>query len=426
MEQHNVKNDTLEHAQARDAADPLAHFRERFAWPHDEQGRRKVYLCGNSLGLQPHRAAEYVAEVMHDWATLGVEGHFRAERAWVPYNRAASPLMAELIGCHADEVAAMNTLTINLNLLMLSFYRPADSRWKILIEADAFPSDRYAVQSQLDFHGRDVASGIVEWHAGENGLEMAELERLLAANDDIALILLPGVQYLSGEVLDMAGIAELARRHQVPLGLDLAHAIGNVPIRLDEWQVDFAVFCTYKYLNGGPGAIGGAYVNRRHHDSDVPRLHGWWGNDEASRFKMRKQFEPAPGIEAWQQSNAPVLSLAPVIAGLELFHEAGLEALREKSQALTGYLRTLLEQHFASEIGIITPAASDRQGCQLSLVVKTEQPAGREVFERLDADGVTCDWREPNAIRIAPAPIYNNFEDVWQFTQRLRKALDGT
>ena len=420
-----MKHDSLEHARARDAADPLAHFRERFAWPHDAHGERKVYLCGNSLGLQPHRAAEYVAEVMHDWATLGVEGHFRAERPWVPYHRAASPLMAELIGCHDDEVAAMNSLTINLNLLLLSFYRPTDGRWKILIEADAFPSDRYAVQSQLDFHGRDVASGIVEWHAGDDGLQLDELARLLADNDDIALMLLPGVQYLSGEVLDMQGIAALAREHGVTLGLDLAHAIGNVPVRLADWHVDFAVFCTYKYLNAGPGAVGGAYVNRQHHGSALPRLHGWWGNDEASRFKMRSAFEPAPGIDAWQQSNAPILSLAPVIAGLELFHEAGLDALRAKSVALTGYLRSLLEQQFGDEIGIITPRAGERQGCQLSLVVRTGQATGREVFERLDARGVVCDWREPNAIRIAPAPIYNSFEDVWQFTRRLRQAIDG-
>ncbi len=420
-----LKNDALEHARARDAADPLAHFRERFAWPQDEAGNRKVYLCGNSLGLQPHRAAEYVSEVMQDWASLAVEGHFRAKRPWVPYHHAAAPLLAELIGCRDEEVVAMNTLTINLNLLMLGFYRPTEKRWKILIEADAFPSDRYAVQSQLAYHGRDVASGIIEWHAGDHGLDVDTLTGLLESHDDIALILLPGVQYLSGEVLDMPAIAELARSHNIPLGLDLAHAIGNVPIRLDDWGVDFAVFCTYKYLNAGPGAVGGAYVHRRHHNDDTPRLHGWWGNDESSRFKMRKDFEPAQGVDAWQQSNAPILSLAPVIAGLELFHEAGLERLREKSVALTGYLRTLLEQHFSDEIGIITPSATERQGCQLSLVVNAQQRSGRAVFERLDALGVICDWREPNAIRIAPAPIYNSFEDVWHFTQRLRQALDG-
>jgi kynureninase len=319
----------------------------------------------------------------------------------------------------------MNTLTVNLNLLMLSFYRPTDARWKILIEADAFPSDRYAVQSQLAWHGRSAAEGIVEWRPGADGYDVDALRTTLDANPDIALILLPGVQYLTGEVFDMAAISALGADRGIPVGLDLAHAIGNVPMQLDAWGVDFAVFCTYKYLNAGPGAVAGAFVARRHHTSDLPRLHGWWGNDESTRFEMRDTFDPAPGVDAWQQSNPPVLGLAPVIAGLELFHEAGIERLREKSIALTGYLRGLLEARCADAVRVLTPSAPERHGCQLSLAVNGSAATGRTVFERIDANDVVCDWREPNVIRVAPAPLYNSFEDTWHFVERLRRALDA-
>lgn len=420
-----MEHDGLANARALDAADPLATFRDAFAWPRGSDGEKKIYLCGNSLGLQPERAAEYVDEVMTDWATLGVEGHFRAKRPWVPYHRAAAPLLAELLGCGDDEVVAMNTLTVNLNLLMLSFYRPTDARWKILVEADAFPSDRYAVQSQLAWHGRSAAEGIVEWRPGDAGYDVDALRTTLDANPDIALILLPGVQYLTGEVLDMAAISALGADRGIPVGLDLAHAVGNVPMQLDAWGVDFAVFCTYKYLNAGPGAVAGAFVARRHHSSDLPRLHGWWGNDESTRFEMRDTFDPAPGVDAWQQSNPPVLGLAPVVAGLELFHEAGIERLREKSIALTGYLRRLLEARCADAVRVLTPAAPERHGCQLSLAVNGSAATGRTVFERIDANDVVCDWREPNVIRVAPAPLYNSYEDAWHFVERLREALDA-
>ncbi|MEO0345475.1 MAG: kynureninase [Pseudomonadota bacterium] len=421
-----MEHDSLAQARALDATDPLAPFRDRFAWPRGRDGERKVYLCGNSLGLQPLAAGERVNDVLRDWATMGVEGHFRAERPWVPYHEAAAPLLAELIGCADDEVVAMNTLTINLNLLMLSFYRPTDTRWKILIEADAFPSDRYAVQSQLDWHGRDVASGIVEWARGDGGYDVDTLRALLDANPEVALILLPGVQYLTGDVLDMPAISALAREREITIGLDLAHAIGNVPMSISDWGIDFAVFCTYKYLNAGPGAVAGAYVARRHHRSDLPRLHGWWGNDAATRFEMRNDFDPAPGVDAWQQSNPPVLGLAPVVVGLELFHEAGIARLREKSIALTGYLEQRLAARCGDRVHVVTPAAPERRGCQLSLAVNGSTRSGRSVFEHLDTHDVVCDWREPNVIRVAPAPLYNSFEDCWHFVERLHEALEAS
>lgn len=420
-----MEADSRAHARALDAADPLSRFRDRFAWPRGRDGAPKVYLCGNSLGLQPLAAADRVNEVLRDWATLGVEGHFRAERPWVPYHHEAAPMLAELLGCGDDEVVAMNTLTINLNLLMLSFYQPTDARWKILIEADAFPSDRYAVQSQLSWHGRDAAAGIVEWQRGEDGYDIATLEALLEANPDIALILLPGVQYLTGDIMDMPGITALGRQRGIPVGLDLAHAIGNVPMQISDWGADFAVFCTYKYLNAGPGAVAGAYVARRHHDSDLPRLHGWWGNDESTRFEMRNDFDPAPGVDAWQQSNPPVLGLAPVVTGLELFREAGIDALRKKSIALTGYLQQRLATRCADSVRVVTPSAPEQRGCQLSLAVNGTAASGRSVFEALDANDVVCDWREPNVIRVAPAPIYNSFDDCWQFVEILAGILDG-
>ncbi|MEM7611628.1 MAG: kynureninase [Pseudomonadota bacterium] len=418
--------DTLSYAQAQDHADPLAGWREQFSWPRTQDGDRKIYLCGNSLGLQSQAAAAATRQALSSWAKLAVEGHFSGEAPWLSYHKRAAPALARLIGSHEDEVVAMNTLTINLNLMLLGFYRPTAKQWKVLIEADAFPSDRYAVQSQLQLHGYDPDDGIVQWHSSVDGLEIGQLESLLRAHDDIALILLPGVQYLSGEVLDMQAISTLARDHDIPLGLDLAHAIGNVPMSMHDWQVDFAVFCTYKYLNGGPGAVGGAYVHRRHHGSDTPRLHGWWGNAESTRFRMARQFDPAPGVDVWQQSNPPILGLAPVVGALSLFDDIGIEALRAKSIALTGYLRARLMQDLPDHVHILTPAAAQRQGCQLSLEINHPTRSGREVFNALEAAGVVCDWREPNVIRVAPAPMYNSYTDVWHFVDRLTKALAPT
>ena len=401
----------------------IAQYRDRFNWPVNADGARQTYLCGNSLGLQPRRAVERVQEVLSDWSSLAVEGHFDAKRPWLTYHEQAAPLLARLLGCDASECVTMNTLTINLNLLMISFYRPTEQRYKILIEQDAFPSDRYAVQSQLHLHGHDPANGIVEWTRDDDDYSIDSLAALLDEHDDIALLLLPGVQYLTGEWLDLPAIAALARQHDIPLGLDLAHAVGNVPVNLSMIDADFAVFCTYKYLNGGPGAIGGAWVNQRHHASDLPRLHGWWGNDESTRFLMRDTFEPAAGGDVWQQSNPPILGLAPVIASLEMFDAVGMSALRARSLELTGHLANRLERELADAVQIVTPRDPRRRGAQLSLRLRTDATAAKQVFERLQQADIIGDWREPNIIRVAPAPFYNTLEDTDRLVDVLTAAL---
>ncbi|MEJ2273286.1 MAG: kynureninase [Woeseiaceae bacterium] len=421
----NNFEDTRSFATRMDREDALAPFRGSFNFPRERNGRAPVYLCGNSLGLQPRRAARYVEEELDSWKNLAVDGHFHGARPWMTYHRLATKGFAELVGARDHEVIAMNTLTVNLHILMASFYRPSAERCKIVIEKGAFPSDNYAAASQLRNRGFDPASHLLEWAPRpDNGLlHIDDLAALLERHgDEVALLLLPGVQYYTGQVLDMAAICELGRRHGCRVGLDLAHAVGNVPLSLHEWAPDFASWCTYKYLNSGPGAIAGAFIHETHTSPD-DFLHGWWGNDEETRFLMEAPFRPAPGAEAWQMSNPPILSLAPVIASLEIFQEAGPGALREKSVRLTGYLRWLVEQRFAGRIGILTPVAA--QGCQLSLVVEDSAIDARALFERLVELNVTGDWRHPNVIRVAPAPLYNSFDDVFEFAERLSLALQA-
>ena len=413
-------------ALALDAADPLRAFRNEFNFPRERDGQAPVYLCGNSLGLQPKLAVQYVQEELEDWSNLGVAGHFEARRPWMPYHRQATAGLAELCGADAREVVAMNSLTVNLHLMMTTFYRPEGRRRKILIESTAFPSDRFAAMSQIRMRGFDPAEALVEWQPLTGGAELAleDLASLLRAQgDEIALLLLPGVQYYSGQVLDMAAICRLAREHGCAVGLDLAHAIGNVPLALHEWAPDFAAWCSYKYLNGGPGAVAGAFVHGRHLDADGSKqLLGWWGHDEATRFAMAPSFTPAKGAELWQLSNPPILSLAPVVASLEIFGRAGMAGLRKKSRRLTGYLEFLLRREFGEQIASITPA--DARGCQLSLVVRETGLDARALFRRLEELNVFADWREPNVIRVAPAPLYNGFGDVFEFVERLRRAVD--
>ncbi|MEL6302133.1 MAG: kynureninase [Pseudomonadota bacterium] len=404
-----------------DEVDELSSYRDRFHWPVTATGDRKCYLAGNSLGLQPNTVEQAVQDILGDWKALGVEGHFNGSPPWLSYHENATSGLARLLGCKASEVVAMNTLTVNLNLLLLSFYRPTAQRFRILIEADAFPSDRYAVQSQLRLHGFDPDQDLVEWRGSSEGLTVDSLREILDADERIAMVMVPGVQYLTGEVLDLQGIADLTHKYGITLGTDLAHAIGNVPLQLHDWGIDFAVFCSYKYLNGGPGAVGGAFVNERHHGLRDGQLHGWWGNREATRFEMRHKIDPAPGVEIWQQSNPPILSMAPLVASLEIFDSIGIDAIRSKSQRLTGYLRTLIESHLPGRVQIITPKA--RQGAQLSLRIVDERVTGRSVLESLEQQHVVCDWREPDVIRVAPAPLYNNFTDVWTFVQRLDRAM---
>ncbi len=415
--------DSRNFAAALDQDDELAVYRDEFNFPLVKDGRAPVYLCGNSLGLQPKSAVEFVHDELANWKDYAVDGHFHSDRPWLTLPKQATNGFAELTGSLGHEVVAMNTLTVNLHILMASFYRPTSGRHKIIIESGAFPSDQYAAASQLRVHGFDPVTDLLEWSPrdGEMLLHTDDLADLLGREgDSVALILLPGVQYYTGQVLDMKEICTLGRRHGCRVGLDLAHAIGNVELALHDWAPDFAAWCTYKYLNSGPGAIAGAFVHERHESPD-DFLHGWWGNEQKTRFLMLPDFQAARGAEAWQMSNPPILSLAPVVASLELFKRAGLDALRKKSKVLTGYMRWLVEKRFSNRIGIITP--DDDCGCQLSLVVADKSIDGRALFDRLCELNVTGDWRHPDVIRVAPTPMYNSFDDVYEFVERLDLAL---
>ncbi len=410
-------------ALAQDAADPLAPHRAAFHVPQHE-GRDLHYFVGNSLGLQPKAAATAIAEELASWATNAVEGHFRGELPWMHYQTTLREPMARVVGALPSEVVVMNTLTVNLHLLMASFYRPTRERPAILIEAGAFPSDRHAVESQIRFHGFDPATDLIELEGDEpNGLiSMAAIERALAEHGArIVLVLWPGVQYRTGQAFDLAAITALAKAQGCAVGFDLAHAAGNLPLALHDSGADFAAWCTYKYLNSGPGAVAGAFVHERHgRRSDLPRLAGWWGHRADTRFLMAPQFEPAEGAEGWQMSNPPILAMAPIRASLELFDAATMPALRAKSLALTGYLEALVNAHLGGRIEILTPADPARRGCQLSLRVAGGRAMGRALFEHLAANGVLGDWREPDVIRISPAPLYNRFTDVLAFARAVR------
>lgn len=413
-----------EHAQALDAADPLYAERDAFNYPLAKNGKPCVYFCGNSLGLQPKLAASYVQTELDNWANLAVLGHHDERRPWIGYHRLAAQSLAQLTGSDAREVIAMNTLTVNIHLMMAAFFKPTSQKYKIVIESTAFPSDRYAVVSQLRWHGIDPADGLLEWAPrNDERLYVEDLEKLLGEHrGEVALLLLPGVQYYSGQVLPMQELCSLARREDCRIGLDLAHAIGNVPLALGSWSPDFAVWCHYKYLNAGPGAIGGAFIPERHFDAPgIEPLLGWWSHDEATRFQMTKNFTPAPGAEAWQMSNPPILSLAPVVASLELFSKIDTEQLFEKSRRLTAFLDFLLEKRFAGRVSTITP--SEARGCQLSLVLQAGADEAKQTFGRLMDLNVIGDWREPNVIRVAPVPFYNSFEEVYEFGDRLETAL---
>lgn len=413
-------------ALAMDRDDPLAAFRDRFSQPQGHGGLRPVYFCGHSLGLQPKDAQRFVQEELDDWARLAVDGHFHARRPWLSYHRFATAGLAALTGARDAEVVAMNTLTVNLHAMMASFYRPTSSRYKILIESTAFPSDRFAAMSQIALRGFDPREGLVEWQPRpeDQALHYDDLQAILdQRGDQIALLLLPGVQYYNGQLLDMQDICRRARASGCAVGLDLAHAIGNVPLALHDWGPDFAAWCSYKYLNGGPGAVGGAFVHERHLGGDgSAQLLGWWGNREASRFAMAPAFDPADGAELWQLSNPPVLSLAPVLASLEIFEAAGIDRLRNKSLALGAYLLELLERYLADSIRCITTPGA--RGAQLSLTVIDRRVQARAVFDELARQDVFADWREPNVIRVAPVPLYNGFADVLDFVARLASAVE--
>ena len=415
-------------AEAMDAVDPLAHLRVRFELPVDADGTTQTYLCGNSLGPLPHAARSAVTRVLDDWSQRAVRGHHDGPRPWLECHVPFAEPLAALVGAAAADVVLMNSLTVNLHLLMISFYRPGPQRCKVLIERGAFPSDQYAVASQIRLHGLDPAKCLVyaEPRPGEDLLRTEDVEALIAANGPaLALVLLPGVQYRTGQVLDMGRLTRAARAAGAAVGWDLAHAVGNVPLALAEWDADFAVWCSYKYLCGGPGALAGAYVNARHREApDLPRLAGWWGHDRDTRFAMGPDFVAMPGAEGWQLSNPPVLAMAPLGAALELYGEAGAERLRTKSLALTAYALELLDTRLGDRVACLTPRAPSARGAQLSLRVAGDRAAARTAFDRLLERGVIGDWREPDVIRIAPHPLYNSFTDVWTFVDVLAGILE--
>jgi kynureninase len=400
-----------------DAADPLRAFRNEFHIPlHD--GEEQRYFCGNSLGLQPKAVRAALLDELDDWARLGVEGHFHGKHPWMPYHGFVRDSLAELVGAQPSEVVAMNTLSVNLHLMMVSFYRPTRERHAILIEAGAFPSDRYAVESQIRFHGFDPATALIELEGDEpdGTISMAAIERVLAGRgQQIALVLWPGVQYRSGQAFDLKEITRLAHAQGCVAGFDLAHAAGNLPLNLHDSGADFAAWCSYKYLNSGPGAIAGCFVHERHARSDRPRFAGWWGHDQATRFRMGPEFVPTPGADGWQLSNPPIMALSPLRVSLEVFHRAGMARLRAKSKQLTGYLEALIRARLAHSLQILTPSEPERRGCQLSLRVAGGRERGRALFDHLGSIGVLGDWREPDVIRISPAPLYNSFDDVHAF-----------
>lgn len=399
-----------------DKEDTLTNYRDRFFIPKHTDGKDVIYFCGNSLGLQPKSVRSFVEQELRDWETLGVEGHFRGRNPWLSYHELLTEQTARLVGAKPAEVVVMNTLTVNLHLMLVSFYRPTTMRHKIVVEARPFPSDRYAVESQIKFHGYDPLRSLVEMkpRVGEDSLRTEDIEDFLdAEGQEVALLLIGGVNYYSGQAFDMERITRAAHAKGCCVGFDLAHAAGNLVLRLYDWDVDFAVWCSYKYLNSGPGGIAGCFVHERHaQEFDVPRFSGWWGHNKQTRFKMGPTFDAIPGAEGWQLSNPPILSLAGLRASMEIFDEVGMEKLRAKSQQLTAYLEFLLDQHPAREFRIITPRDPKQRGCQLSILVHKQ---GRSVFDRLTEKGVVCDWREPDVIRVAPVPLYNSFADVWSF-----------
>lgn len=414
----NYQN-SLTFARSLDEQDPLKEFRSKFFIPQ-HNGRDCIYLTGNSLGLQAKITSKYVQQELDDWASLGVEGHFQAKNPWMPYHEIFPRQLAKIVGCKENEVVVMNQLTVNLHLLMVSFYRPTKERYKIICEAKAFPSDQYAFETQARYHGLDPSNAIVEVYPrdGEHTLRTEDiLSAIKEHGDSLAVVLFGGVNYYTGQLFDIKEITKAAHGVGAYAGFDLAHAAGNVELRLHEWNVDFACWCSYKYLNSGPGGVSGVYIHEKHvTNNDLPRFAGWWGHQKDTRFKMEKGFDPISTAEGWQLSNAPILSMAAHKAALDIFEEAGIDQVHTKRELLSGYLHYVLNEinsrRTEKVIEIITPANENERGCQVSMFMLRR---GREIFDELTKQGVIADWREPNVIRVAPVPLYNSFEDVYQF-----------
>lgn len=410
-----------------DKKDPLAHYRQRFYIP-EKNGSPVIYFCGNSLGLQPRSAKEHLETDLEDWKRLGVEGHFHARNPWFYYHKRFSEKEARLIGAKPSEVVVMNTLTVNLHLLLVSFYRPAGKRVKILMEAGSFPSDRYAVESQIRDHGLDPRDVLVELEPreGKHTLDTGDIEsKIKELGEELALVFLPGVQYYTGQRFDLSRITVAAHNVGAMAGYDLAHATGNVPVELHNWQVDFAAWCSYKYLNSGPGGVSGVYIHEKHGENDsIPRFAGWWGHDEERRFLMEKTFHPQKGAAGWQLSNAQVLPMAVHKAALDIFDAAGMEQLRKKSLLLTGYLEYLIREagkETGADFRVITPENENERGAQLSIMTFTR---GKEIYENLGQHNIVADWREPGVIRVAPVPLYNTFREVYTFGKVLKDSWE--
>ena len=414
----------LEYAKQLDNEDQLSEFRQQFHLPKDEQGNPLIYMTGNSLGLQPKITKDYIQQELNDWATLGVEGHTEGKNPWLHYHEFLTETMADIVGAKPLEVVVMNSLTANLHFMMVRFYKPTDKRYKILIEADAFPSDKYAVESQLRHHGYDDKDGLILWKSrdGEELARYEDLEKILEDHgDDIALIMIGGVNYYTGQFFDLKRITELGHKYGCTVGFDCAHGAGNVQLNLHNSGADFAVWCTYKYLNSGPGSLSGAFVHERHANrKDLNRFTGWWSHNKETRFKMRDEFDQLPGAEGWQLSNPPILSMAAIRASLDVFKKAGFDKLVLKSKKLTGYFEFLLNELNNSDIKIITPNNPEERGCQLSIQVKN---ADKSLHQKLTDAGIITDWREPDVIRSAPVPLYNSFMDVYNFVDRLKSIL---
>ena len=417
---------TLEFAKQLDSKDPLNKYQNEFIFP-EVNGKKVIYFTGNSLGLQPKRTKAYVDEVMNDWANLAVEGHFYAEKPWWDYHeRFANPL-SKIVGALPTEVTVMNTLTVNLHLMMVSFYRPTKKRYKIICEEKAFPSDQYMFQSQVYFHGYKPEDAIVEikHRDGEHNIRLEDvLAKISEVGEELALVLIGGVNYYTGQVFDIKSITEAGHKAGAKVGWDLAHAAGNIKLELHDWNVDFAAWCSYKYMNSGPGNASGCFVHEKHHNnSNLPRFAGWWGHNKERRFKMEQTFDPIHGADGWQISNLPILSLAPYLASVELFDEIGMDALIQKRDKITSYLEFILheiDKEVDSSFEIITPKNPLERACQLSILLHGE---GRSLFDYLMKNGVITDWREPNVIRLAPVPLYCSFENMYEFGQILKKGI---
>jgi kynureninase len=420
-------SNTLEYAKQLDEQDALKNFRDQFYIPI-VNGKECIYFTGNSLGLQPKKTQDYVLDELEDWATHGVEGHFNARNPWVSYHEIFHNQLAEIVGALPEEIVAMNQLTVNLHLLMISFYRPTSKRYKIICEAKAFPSDQYAFQSQVKFHGYNPDDAIIEVQPKEGSayIELTDiLDTIKKHGDESALVIFGGVNYYSGQVFDMHAICKAAHEVGAYCGFDLAHAAGNVHLELHDWNVDFACWCSYKYLNSGPGGVSGSFIHQRHiNDESLPRLAGWWGHNKDTRFKMDKEFHPIPTAEGWQLSNAPVLSMSAHKASLDVFSEAGFHNLVAKGKMLSSYLLFILNEinqnSTEKTIEIITPLNESERGCQVSMLMLKD---GKKIFDNLTQHSVIADWREPNVIRVAPVPLYNSFEDVFNFGKIMRESL---